>query len=373
MAESQHALDFLAQPPAGPAPPICVLFGTERFLKLLVRQRLFQWLTHGHPDAATLIATFDGEEAEFRDVADELSTVALFGGGGPRVAYVTDADHFVERHREALEKQVTRPRGSGVLVLDVDSWPANTRLYKMVGQAGWSLDCRLPEVAASRAKVKPIDEARLARWLVTWATAQHRIELPSEGAKAMLELVGPELGLLDQELAKLALYVPEGGRIELPLIRDVVGGWRTKTAWDLNDAIADGNAAMALEQFNRLLQAGQDPNALFGTISWSLRRYAAAARLYQDEERRGGRPDLRGVLQKAGFWGEAVARAERQLLQLGRVRAIRIYRWLLEVDLGLKGSHSDPHSARLLLEQLFLKLSRKLAPQAAGRRSTAGA
>jgi DNA polymerase-3 subunit delta len=366
MAETKHALDFLATAISGKVAPVCVLFGSERFLRALVRKQLLAALTHGDQDADSSIAVFDGDSVEYRDVADELSTVALFGGGGPRVAVVEDADKFIEKHRTSLEGYVAKPRSTGVLILETDSFPSNTRLFKAVAESGLIVDCRVPEIAGSKSKNKPIDDARVVKWLAAWGKSRHKIRLSSESAEAVYQLVGPEFGLLDQELAKLALFVPENGAVETELVHDVVGGWRTKTAWDLNGAIADGNAALALEQLDRLIQAGQDPTALFGTISWSLRRFAAAARLVQESERRGQRVDrdtIASAIGKAGFWGDDAKRAEAQLKQMGRHRALRLYRWLLEIDLGLKGSHSNEHAARFLLEHLCVRLSRKLAPK----------
>lgn len=369
MQGTMHALDFLESPPAGKRPPICVLYGSERFLKTLVRKQLVKRLAGTEADAESSVTRFDGGEAEYRDVVDELSTVSMFGGGGPRIAYVDDADDFVDKFRTQLENYFGKPRSSGVLVLEVDSWPANTRLYKISQPIALTIDCRVPEVANSRAKTKPVDEARIKSWLEVWARSRHNIQLAPKAAQAMMELVGPEFGLLDQELSKLALFVAAGGKVDVNLVKEVVGGWRTKTAWDLNDAVADGDAALALEQLDKLLQAGQDPLALYGSISWSLRRFAAAARQFRETERRGQRPDLRACLQQAGFWGDTVERAEQQLKQLGRQRALKLYRWLLELDLGLKGSHSSPPAARFLLEQLFFRLSKPLAPQV---RSNAG-
>jgi DNA polymerase-3 subunit delta len=53
-------------------------------------------------------------------------------------------------------------------------------------------------------------------------------------------------------------------------------------------------------------------------------------------------------------------KAERQLVQLGRARASRLYRWLLEADLALKGSHSSPPKARFVLEHLFARMAKEL-------------
>ncbi len=368
MPGAMHALDFLESPPAGKSPPVCVLYGGERFLKSLVRTQLMKLLAGGNADVESSVTRFDGETAEYRDVVDELSTVSMFGGGGPRIAWIDDADEFVDRYRESLENYLAKPRSTGVLVLAVESWPANTRVYKISQPYALAIDCRVPEVAGSRSKIKPVDESRIKRWLEAWARASHNIQLSSKAAQAMMELVGPEFGMLDQELAKLALFVPVGGKVDIDLVKEVVGGWRTKTAWDLNDAVADGDAAKALGQLDKLIQAGQDPLALYGSISWSLRRFAAAARQFREAERRGQRPDLRACLMQAGFWSDNVDKAEEQLKQMGRQRALKLYRWLLELDLGLKGSHSSEHAARFLLEQLFFRLSKPLGPQ--GRTGT---
>ena len=87
---------------------------------------------------------------DWRDVADELATVSLFGGGRPRLVILERADDFVSANRQRLEDYVAKPSRSGVLVLEVDEWAANTRLYKALDQSG--LANRLPPAAESRAK-----------------------------------------------------------------------------------------------------------------------------------------------------------------------------------------------------------------------------
>ena len=70
---------------------------------------------------------------------------------------------------------------------------------------------------------------------------------------------------------------------------------------------------------------------------------------------------LRDALIQAGIqhWNrKGLEKAEKQLLQLGRQRAGQMYRWLLEADLALKGSHSTPHRARFVLEQLILRMAK---------------
>jgi DNA polymerase-3 subunit delta len=361
-----HAFDYLEAPEKHRPGAVCVLFGDELFLRRLAQAELRDSiLGQDHDDVP--YATFDGDTVEWRDVLDELSTVSLFGGGGPRLAVIDDADDFVSLHRETLEKYVERPRKSGALLLVVRAWPGNTRLYKMVDKSGLQIECKTPTVG----KGKNVDESRIAKWLVAWGASQHDVKLSPQAAATMLQLVGVELGLLDQELAKLALYAGPGGKATPELVSDVVGGWRMKTSFDLVDAVAEGNAAEALAQLERLMQSGEQAQALYGPIAWSLRRYAAATRIIERAERRRERKPLQQALKEAGFkeWPKgALADAERRLKQIGRERAGRLYRWLLDVDLKLKGSHSQQDRGRLALELLLVRLAKQANPRVASAR-----
>ena len=84
-----------------------------------------------------------------------------------------------------------------------------------------------------------------------------------------------------------------------------------------------------------------------------LRQLARAARLYQL-----GRP-LAAALQEAGVpqFRDAVQGAEQQMKHLGRRRLARLYDWLMEADLGLKGGSLLP--PRTILERLVVQLARK--------------
>jgi DNA polymerase-3 subunit delta len=354
-----HVFDYLESPAKHPAAPVCVLFGDEPFLKQLARSELRKQLL-GTKAEDTPIAIFEGDAVRWRDVADELSTISLFGGGAKRVAIVQGADKFVSQNRQELEDYVAKPSRAGSLVLEVDAWPGNTRLYKMVDKDGLQIDCRAPEI--SRGKNKVPDEDRLKDWLRAWAKSQHNIQLEPRAAQVLIGLTGAAFGMLDQDLAKLALFVTPGGKVTADMVQEIVGGWRAKTAWDMIDAACDGSAADALLQLDRLLQAGEHPIAIFGQMSWSLRRYNAAVRVFEAAERQGRKMSLGEAMQQAGFndWPKGSLKAsEERLKQLGRDRAGKLYRWLVDLDLSLKGTHSPDDRARFALEQLFLRMAKK--------------
>jgi DNA polymerase-3 subunit delta len=355
MPKVQHAFDVLDSAIGPRLARIVALFGDDRFLKRLVLDHL---LAGG--DQAGEDARYAGDTAEWREIADDLATVSLFSSG-PRRVLVSDADELVTRYRGELESYAASGAGGGTLILELASLPSNTRLYRSVAEHGWLIDCRLPEVERGRSKAPDVN--RMKKWLDNWAKCRHKVRLLPEAMELLTGLVGWEFGRLDQELAKLALFVEPQGRIDAELVQQVVGGWRTQTTWEMLDAVAEGRADSALTQLDQLLQAGEPPQALFGSIAWSLRRFAAATRLVEQQERRGGRLDVAAILQQAGFrnWpSNALDQARKQLQQVSRQRGGQLYRWLLETDLALKGSHSSPHRSRWALELLFLRLARQV-------------
>ena len=113
-------------------------------------------------------------------------------------------------------------------------------------------------------------------------------------------MIGPELGLLDQELAKLALMAGNDKKITPEMVQKMGGGWRAKTTWDMLDLALDGNVTEALRQIDRLLAAGEAPVGLLAQISASLRRLAAATRLVLQAEAAGRRIGVGPALEQAG-------------------------------------------------------------------------
>ena len=267
-----HAFDFLEETKSQ-LPGICVVFGDEAFLKQLVVGRICQAVLGVNEDVP--VAELAGATCEWRDVADELATVSLFGGS-IRLVIVSEADDFIKNNRPQLETLAAKPPSSGTLALVVKNWPGNTRLAKQVAKTGLAVDCRAPQRQVRNRS--QLDEARLCKWIAAWARQQHQLKLSTSLAAQIMDLIGPHLGLIDQELAKLALYSDETGSVSAQTIVDVVGGWRTKTTWELLDAATTGNAGEAVSSCLLSSSLGQ-PSWTYAPI------WAAAASLSVDSKK----------------------------------------------------------------------------------------
>ncbi len=349
-----HAFEALGDRKIPPASAVA-LFGEDRFLQLEVIHHLTAtWI--GDDQVEFAVTRLDGDSCQWSDVFDSLSTGSLFSSSGRRLVIVDQADDFVKRHRAALEALAEKP-GANSLILCVDSWPANTRLYKLIEKSGLQIDCNPP--TSTRGKSKQVDENKICEWLTARARSIYSFELSKPAARELIDLGPCSFGLFDQQLAKLSCCAVSGKPILPDNVREWIGGWRINTVWQTIDAAVDGDTAKALALLNRLLQSGEHPLALFGQISWSLRRYSEVIELYERGQRTGNRLRLSECLAPAGFrpWGGELDAAEARLKRLGQNRARKILLWLLEADLALKGSHSHEARGRFVMEELVTRLA----------------
>jgi DNA polymerase-3 subunit delta len=332
-----HAVAYLKDPAGHKTGPVIVLSGKVRHLKQAALRALAETVL-GPDDDGIGLARFAGENADLKSVCDELLTVSMWGDR--RMVVVEDADDFVSQNRAGLEKYLDRPAKKSVLVLDVKSWPKNTRLAKMVAKIGLPLEC---------AELKT---GELVRWLADESRSKYGKQLSRDAARLMVELAGNELGLLDQELGKLSAYVGDRPRIDAEDVRSLVGGWKAETTWAMTGAIRDGNLGLAMTCLDKLLTAGEAPQRVLGGINFVFRKYAQATELARQ-----GTP-LPAALQQAGVFPRDVSASAAYLRRIGRPRAEQLYQRLLTADRNLKGSSRLP--PRLQLEHLLVGLSGKL-------------
>ena len=334
------ALAFLDRAAKSKRQPVYVLAGEEDFLRRRCRDAIVA-LVLGDADPSFAVSSYDGEKLDFSAVRNDLETLPFLAPA--RVVIVEQADAFVTEHRPALEKYVAAPSKIGVLVLEVKSFPETTKLAKALPDAA-KIACKAPK------------EEHLPGWCAGWARAGHGKQLPAEAAELLVELVGPSMGLIDQELAKLAVAVGEKPRIDAEEVDAYVGRSRSVDVFKILDAVGDEQPARALHLLARLFEEGEDPLAILGPLTYQLRKLAAANRALDRGLTAGQAMDAAGV----PTWPKIRAGFERQLRHIGRRRLAKIPGWLVEINLGLKGG--SPLPPRLQLERLIVRLARPRDP-----------
>ncbi|MEM9411357.1 MAG: DNA polymerase III subunit delta [Planctomycetota bacterium] len=354
-----HVFDFLDSP-TQLSGSVCPLFGGERFLQSLAIKQIKSLAGNENEFS---ISELDGAVCQWADTKDLLSTRSLFASNEEQIVIVNNADPFVKQHRERLEDRI-KQNGSGCLILVVESWASNTKLYKAIDKSGIQIHCDAPIVKRGRSKQR--DDARIIKWLTQLAKSKFEFKLSEVCAAALIELTECNFGRMDQELIKLSLYADEESELTPLEVRKIVGGWPTQTMWTAIDAALDGRAGQALDLLQQLFVAGEHPLAMFGQISWSLRRYAEVGEIVERDSRQRRKIQLGESLKAAGFktWGNEMDQAGKRLKQLGRKRVRGLLDELVSVDFALKRTHSKEHRGRLMLELLFTKMSEQLSPTA---------
>ena len=315
--------------------PVFALVGADSFLQ---QQALERILADQPPDAPR--ADIEGPSAEPADVFDELRSFAMFGGS--RIVVVRDADDFITKHRGALESfleslQGTGGAGGNVLVLRCTGkgLPKTTRVYKMIDKLGGVVSADPPK------------DRELPRWIVEQGKAVHGITVAPDAAGLLADLIGNDLGTLDNELAKLALQ-GETGRVTADMIAGGVAFRREQQMWTMTDQLAAGRQDEALRIWRQLLAT--DNSAEFRAVTWLgiwLEKSVAALRLAQQ-----GRNAFT-IAKELRIWPADNANALiRTARTLGEPRLRRATDRLAELDFRTKTGLGD---AKRAVEDFILR------------------
>ena len=242
--------------------PIYVLYGTDAYLRDAHRQEILT-ATLGDADPQTCVAVYEAD-AELAQVLDDLRTLPFLA---PRRAVVLrDADAFVSAHRDALEKYCQAPVETATLILQVSSWPKNTRLYKIIAGVGEAIECSLPEKSNLRSFLND-------------AAKKRGKKIAPDAAELLTEWIGRDLAALDSELEKLSLYTSQRDTITLADVSALVTSTTGPAAFALADALTAGEPRAALAALGGMLTTRGDEFKTFGMIAWHLRRVMRASQM----------------------------------------------------------------------------------------------
>ncbi|CAN5657979.1 DNA polymerase III subunit delta [soil metagenome] len=227
--------------------PVYALIGEDSFLQIEQLNRIRALM----PDDAQRV-DFDGERATLSDVLDEVRSFAMFGGA--KLVVVRAGDDFITRYREQLEDYLASPSESSALLLRVITLPKNTRVYKLIAKVGEIIEC------------EPPGERQLPGWITSRAKTVHKMMIAADTAALLAELIGADLGRLDNELAKIAVMCGDKAVIGAKDIAGCVVFQREQEMYDMTNELAMGRPGEAVRRWRQLLQL--DSSAEFRAVTW---------------------------------------------------------------------------------------------------------
>lgn len=217
------------------------LHGEDEFRK----QEAARALVDLHLDPSTRDFNFDhlrGSELEVEDLASLLATPPMMAEWRVVLLRETEALARSSRARELLVRHAEDPPPGLALVLVASTGGSSARFYKDLKRHARSLE--FPEIS----------ENDVPGWLLDRARERYGLELQEDAARALGAAVGTDLGVLAQELDKLASMVGEDGSIGLEEVERAGTVLPEQDRWQWFDLVGERRFAEALEGLGTLLQ-----------------------------------------------------------------------------------------------------------------------
>ncbi len=312
--------------------PIYVFYGDEDFF---INEASLAVKTHSlkDTDPSLSLVEFKGDETSGGVIFDELRTRPFFASKD-KLVVVEDADSFVEKNRETLEKYIQTPASHASLVLVCDKWDKRMKLATLVDKVGISIEC------------KRLKDHLLPGWIPTRAK-HYKKNISSAAAQKLVEDVGNNLAIIDKHLEKLSIYLSEKTTIDERDVDALVGVDRSRTVFELTDAVAQRNVTGSLKILDQMLTHGEDSVRIISLLAWQIKRLWRAKQILKQG---GDEHKVTSELQVVPFFAK---RFFEQVKLYTEDNLMEKHALLLEVDVKSKTSS---FGTQLLLELLVYKL-----------------
>lgn len=289
---------FVEAPPANAL--IILVYGPDTGLADERARAIVGKLTDAAADPfATIVLDGGAMSSEPGRLADEMQTLSPFGGH--RVVHVRHGDKALVKPIEAILDMAPE---KATAVIEAGDLKRDSPLRKLV--EGRDRAFALPCYADTDGGIGKLIDREL--------TARH-ITIDAAAREALSGLIGGDRLASRQELDKLALYVGDGGHVDLAAIEAIAADASALELDTLVDAVGLGDLRTADGTLGRLVAAGTAFPAIFG----SLQRHFGHLRA--------GRSAL-----DAGRTAEAAVKSIRPPVFFRREGAIRrqVMRWPLD-------------------------------------------
>lgn len=194
----------------------------------------------------------------------------------------------------------------------------------------------------------PLLDREIVSWIEGWARAR-KLSIQRDAAQFLFQTLGNDLQKIVNELQKVEISLKEKKAITFDDVKTVVGDFREYTPFDLAAALGSKDREKSLVILARLIQEGEAPVGLLGSIAWNFRRLLRAKAMEADgmgpdEITKKLRPPV--IFHQAGQFKEQMRRYTLDELR-------EAFGVMLSTDRALKSSGLNN---RLVLERMILRL-----------------
>lgn len=331
----------------GETAPVYVLFGGETYLRDL---------------AAKTIADRAFRDGDLRDFnehefsltnpeglkhalasADQLPMIAsrrVVRINDVRVAMSANRDTLKEDHEKLLDDYLSNPSPSSVVIFVADELNGNRKLSKLL------------KSKAVTVLFEALDDGELSRWARS-KVGEAGSSIDDGVLRHLIDLVGPDLNRLENEISKLSSAALPDEVITGELVDSLVPRAREIENFDLTDHLVARRKARALDVLKKILDDGAEPVALLGLISYNFRRLLMAKEMMSSGA---DRAEVAKVVKLRYSDQEPFLAAARRAERSSLVHAIQR---IAGTDLSIKTSigGGGPQGSRMQIEVLVCELA----------------
>jgi len=259
---------------------------------------------------------------------------------------------FMSAKRLVIAKEIDAFKAADLeeLVPYLNDPSPSTCLVMLSSQARYEKKSVTSAVEAHGAAVRffPLLDREIVAWIEGWAKGRG-LSIQRDAAQFLWQTIGNDLQKIGNELEKVHIFIKEKKSISFDEVKTVVGDFREYTSFDLAAALGQKNTEKAFLVLSRLIQEGEAPVGLLGSVAWNFRRIMRAKSMeaagvgYEEIKRK------LGVI----FHQSALFQEQMRSFSLNELR--EVFAILLATDKALKSSGL---SGRLVLERMILRVCR---------------
>jgi DNA polymerase-3 subunit delta len=239
----------------GEIPLVLYLFGDESYLIEKGIEGLRKKLIPAHLQEFNRDVYSAGDISASR-IVDAARTVPVLNPW--RFILVKEADRFSPDDIRQLLAYIEKPSPSTCLVLWGDSSGPWKRFFPRIREVG------------AVTHVKSFFAGKLIGWIKR-ETQAHGKRMTREAAEYLKDMVGNRLRDLHNEIEKVVVYVGGKPVIELGDVEEVISEVKTRTIFELTDAIGMRKSVEALRILRKMVQAGEAHLRILGMITRQFR------------------------------------------------------------------------------------------------------
>lgn len=326
----------LEKPLKGGTAPVYLLHGDAPFLTREAAIWLKDRVLAGAPEEFALDRFDGGDKPDPERIAQAARTLPMMVPR--RLVWVRAAEGVFALQKAQITpllKYLDQPDPTTCLLFQANEKAKRTgALVKALEEKACVFETKTPR------------ERELPRWIEERAKARGR-RFESGASAALVDAIGDDLANLDGALERLTLFVEGKAPITAAHVEETVPHTRTRTVWELTDAVADRDTAKALALAHHLLSQGEQPLRLLGVVNRQYRQ------LLLGHGARAQGATLQEAAAQAGIPPFRMAAYGRQVERYKSSELLAALDHLARADQDLKGSKLP---GELIFEALLLEL-----------------